>query len=113
MTCSGSGRPLTTLRRYSGMSSTVSGVPCARRRTACLGILVLQSKLPNHTHHGLHILDRRIGDDPVAQIEDVPRPSSSSAQDLFDARLNHLDRCEERDGVEIALHCMSVTDFAP
>ena len=110
----GSGRPLTTLRRYSGIWSTVSGVPWARSRTACLGIrCFLEAEFADHADDGLHIFDRRAGNDAVAEVEDVAGPSTGGAQNLFDALLEKFDRGEERDGIEIALHCVTVADGAP
>src|SRR3569833_437254 len=113
MPCSGSGRPLSTLRRYSGMASTVSGVPWARSRTACLGILVLQPKLADHAHHGLHILYRRVWDDAVTKVEDVTRTPIGRAEDFLDSQFQHFKGREERDRIEIALHRMVVSLLAP
>ena len=58
--------------QISGICSTVSGVPCASSRTACLAICGLQAEVPHHLHDGLYILHRRAGNDSVAKIEDVP-----------------------------------------
>src|SRR6266568_7190792 len=113
MTCCGIGRPLTTLRRYSGICSIVSGVPCASSSTACLAISFLQPELAHHTHHGLHVLDRRFWNNAVAEIEDVAGASGCRAQNLLHAQLEHFRRSEQSDGVKIALHRVAVTHGAP
>src|ERR1700675_4936043 len=113
MTVSGMGRPLTTLRRYSGICSTVSGVPWARRRIARLVMRNLQLELPNHAHYGLHVLNRSAGHDPMTKIEDVAGASGGGAQDFFHALLKDFHRSEKRDGVEVTLHRVGVSHGAP
>src|ERR1035438_523567 len=114
MTGCGSGRPLTTLRRYSGIWSAVSGVPCARRRTACLGTGSLrQFEVAHHTDHGLDVFYRRVGNNAVAEVEDVAWTAGGGVQDFVDALFQHFRRSEEGDGIEIALHRMAVPDGAP
>src|ERR1700691_1942056 len=97
MTACGIGRPLTTLRRDSGICSRVSGVPWASRRTACLAIRVLQPELAHHAHDGLHVFDRRGRDDAVAKIEDVAGTSVGGAKNLFHAQFQHFERRKKRD----------------
>src|SRR5271168_420463 len=107
------GRPLTTLRRYSGICSIVSGVPWASRRTACLATRRLQPELAHHLHHRLHILDWRSRHDSVAEIEDVPCAPAGSTQNLPHSRLQNLMRRKQSDRVEISLHRAAVTHRAP
>src|ERR1700731_1895137 len=107
------GRPLTTLRRYSGICSTVSGVPWARRRTACLGIRRLQAELANHFCDSLHVFNRRVGDDTVTKVEDVSGSAVGAAQDFLDAEFEEFNGSEECDGVEVALDGVSVAHGAP
>ena len=74
---------------------------------------VLQAKLADHAHDGLHIFDRGGGNDAVAKVEDVAGTAIGGAENLFDAQLEDFRRREERDGVEVALHCVAVADSAP
>ena len=94
MTHGGMGRPLTTLRRYSGIWSTVSGVPWASRRTACLdmGCLLglLRAEFADHAHYGLDVFDGSAGDDAVAEIEDVAGTALGGAQNVADALLERI-----------------------
>src|SRR5260370_12406994 len=113
MTVCGMGRPLTTLRRYSGSCSTVSGVPWARRRTACLVMDRPQLKLANHANYGLHVLNRGAGHDAMTEVEDVAGAAGGSAQDFFDSLLEDFHGSEKRDGVEVTLHRVGVSDRAP
>src|SRR5580658_547771 len=113
MTCGGKGRPPTTLRRYSGIWSTVSGVPCASSRTALLTIALLELEGMYHAHHCLHIFNRSAGNDAVAEIENVAGTTARIAQNLFHAQLNNLKRREERDGIEVALHRAARTHGTP
>src|SRR5579862_2139670 len=107
------GRPLTTLRRYSGIWSAVSGVPWARRRTARSGMGRLRTEFADHAGNGLHVFDRGARHDAMPEIEDVPGATTRRAQNLFDSLVENFQRGEQRDGVEIALHGMSVAHSAP
>src|SRR5208283_5225514 len=100
-TACGNGRPLTTLRKYSGICSTVSGVPCASSKTACLATGTLQAELAHHPHHGLHVLYRRLRHNPVAQIKNVARTPVGCAQNLLHALLQHIAWRKERNRVQV------------
>src|SRR5579862_8273450 len=113
MTCAGSGRPLTTLRRYSGIWSTVSGVTWASRRTARSAICALLAEFTNHTDYGLYAFDRGVGHDAVAEIEDVARAPPGGTENLFYTLFQNLDWSKESDGVEIALHRVVVSNRTP
>src|SRR3569833_3743065 len=76
-------------------------------------MLILQAELAHHLHHCLHFLYWSIRHDPMTEIEDVPRSSRSSPQNLLDPRFDHFDRCKQNNRVEIALNRVSMTDFAP
>src|SRR5580692_4100544 len=114
MTCCGKGRPLTTLRRYSGIWSTVSGVPCARRRTAALAMSGLfETEFADHFNDGLDVFDRGVGHDAVAQIEDVARATGGGSQNRLDASFEDLEGCKECDGVKVALDGVAMAYRAP
>src|SRR6185312_14750088 len=113
MTDCGSGRPLTTLRRYSGICSAVSGVPCASNRTACLAIHALQVELMHHANHRLHAFDRRARDNSVTKIKEMAGAAVRRLQNLADALFNDLKRREQSDGIEITLDGMTVTYRTP
>src|ERR1700691_1731087 len=113
MTACGSGRPLTTLRRYSGICSRVSGVPWASSRTACLAIHVLQPELAHHAHDGLHVFNWSGGNNAVAEVEDVAGTAVGGAKNFLHAQFQHFGRRKERDGVQVALHSVAVADGAP
>jgi len=67
----------------------------------------------DHPDDGLHILDRRGGDDAMAKVEDVAGTSGGGTQNGFDAFLNDIERRKECDGVEVALDCVAVADGTP
>src|SRR5208282_4376419 len=113
MTACGTSRPLTTLRRYSGICSTVSGVPWASSRTACSGILRLQTELADHANDSLDVLDGRAGHDAVAEVEDVTGTAIGGAENLFNAKLEDFNGSKESDRVQVALHSVAVADGAP
>src|SRR5208282_5310041 len=104
----GTGLPLTTLRRYSGIWSTLSGVPCASSNTACLAMslldtALLQAEAVHHLHHCLDVLHRRSRHDAMPQVEDVARPPASGAQYFVHTLLQNLKRRKQRDGIEVSL----------
>ena len=70
-------------------------------------------ELAHHPHHRLHIFDRRIGHDAVAKIEDVSGTPAGRAQNFLHALLQYLERSKQGNGVEIALHRMTVPNGAP
>src|SRR5581483_5485549 len=110
----GSGRPPVTRARYSGISSTASGVPCASSRIASAMPHLLPGRAFAHEpHHRLHVLAGCAGNDAVAEVEDVPRAAGRLIEDLMHAGTNHLRLGEERDGIEIALNRATVIERAP
>src|ERR1039458_1797816 len=57
--------------------------------------------------------DRRVGDDAVAEVEDVAGTAGGGGQDLGDAGFEDGFGGEEGDGVEVALHGDAVAEGAP
>src|ERR1700745_252548 len=137
MTCGGTGRPPVTWRRNSGMSSSESAVPWARRRTAVCGVVIgfLQSiskdspqraqrrtgerkrcgtlcllwlmfcgMLLHKLAQALHVIDRRLGKNPMPEIEDVSVASSRLFQDILGAVFEFLPVGEQQYRIEVSLH---------
>src|SRR5580700_11427200 len=115
MTDSGSGLPPVTFSRYSGISSSDSGVPWARSKTAALAMNISrrQIKVAHNLYHALHIFYRSSGDDAVAEIEDVSRSSVSRDQHLLDALLQQVWLGEQRQRIKISLDSTTVVQFQP
>src|SRR5271157_5829751 len=61
----------------------------------------------------LHVLDRRMWQNAVAKIKDVPGPPGGEPKNTLSAPLYFAPRREERDGIEVTLHGMTVADGAP
>src|ERR1700757_5016261 len=67
---SGIGLPPVTLLRYSGISSRVSGVPCASSSTAARSPTpYLQRQLPHKANHVLDVLYRSAWHNPVPEVK--------------------------------------------
>src|SRR5689334_6110281 len=113
MTESGTGRPPVTLRRYSGISDAVSGVPCASRRTAraiserhswrsrtmvCLAVRV------HFLHQSDYILNRRLGQNAVSKVENVSTPAGGRIDYLARSFAYLRLRSKQYNWVEIPLH---------
>src|SRR5438045_3706368 len=91
ITGSGTGRPLVTLRRYSGISSARSGVPWASSRTAVWAFI---ADLYSHSascstegvhlfDQGLHVLNGCFGQYAMAEIKNMSWPAVGLQQDCL------------------------------
>ena len=67
----------------------------------------------DHLHERLRVIDRGLGQDAVAQIEDVAGPSRRLSEDGLDATAQLGQRREEGRGIEVALHRDVVTQARP
>ena len=102
------------------MSSTRSGLPWAISRTACLLMASLavesmrqaraESSCTN-LRQRLHVLDRRMRQNSVAQIKDVARAAVRQAKNVFGALLQLPPTGKQQYRIEIALH--RVIDIPP
>src|SRR5438445_64735 len=64
-------------------------------------------------HHGLQRFDRRIGEDAVAEVEDVAGPAPGAAEDVAHSRLERGARSEQRRGVQVPLDRLRRADALP
>src|SRR5438105_14162942 len=106
MTESGIGRPLVTLRMYSGICDTASGVPCARRRTA---VFISQSyaRSPRAAAFGAvcmhfldkrnYVFDRRLRQNAMAEAKDVRHSRVGAIEQVARLPPNHCLRSEQSD----------------
>ena len=53
---------------------------------------------------GLDVLDGRGGQDAMAQIEDVSRPSRRAVEDVVGGRHDALERAQQDRWIEVPLH---------
>src|SRR5580693_3337280 len=95
-TSCGSDRPPVTRARYSGISSTTSGVPWASSRTASAMARLAGNIFANEFHYGLDVFDWRAGHDPMAQVKDVSRPGGSLVENLVNALPDQFRLGKER-----------------
>src|ERR1700680_737684 len=61
----------------------------------------------------LHVLDRRLWQNAMAEIENVSRPSAGTPQNLLRARLQFAPAGEEQNRIQIALHGTPKFQAAP
>src|SRR5260370_3771319 len=61
----------------------------------------------------LHVLDRRLWQNAMAEIENVSRPSAGTPQNFLRARLQFLPAGEEQNRIQIALHGAAKFQAAP
>src|SRR2546426_897052 len=73
----------------------------------------LRPELAHHLHYGLHVIDRRLGQNAVPQVEDVARTSTGALQQLGHAHLQLRKRCEQRRRIEIPLDGGAIADVHP
>src|ERR1700691_970919 len=122
------GRPLVTLRRYSGIWSSACGVPWASNRTAWRGASQAAisgmgrgskhgagdcAELAHVLHHPLHIFDRSTGNNAVPEIEDVSGAAAGLGEDLAHAFAEQIFAGEKHDRVKVALHRNRVAKRGP
>src|SRR5438876_10797599 len=67
----------------------------------------------NGVREDLEILDGRVGQDAVAQVEDVAVATARTAQHVARPLANEVCRPQQHSRVEIALDAQPVTDAAP
>src|SRR5271165_2932969 len=102
------------LRRYSGISSSASGVPCASSSTAVRSLMAVHRRVfPDELHYLLHIFDRCIGNNAVAEVEDMSGAAPCLIKDLAYPFADELGPGEQCDGVEIALHRARIIKVTP
>src|SRR4051812_46002540 len=103
-------RPPRTSFRYSGMSASDAGVPCAIKRTPVFMVPevywnLLDSRLLMDVARGcLDVFDGRHRQDAVSEIEDVPWTAAGAVEDVVDGFEDALERREQNCGIEVALH---------
>src|SRR6202011_4339906 len=61
----------------------------------------------------LHVLDRRLRQNAMAEIENVSRPSAGTPQNFVRARLQFFPAGEEQNRIQIALHGAAKFQAAP
>src|ERR1700687_4286181 len=65
------------------------------------------------TSQVLHVLDGRLRQDSMAEVEDMTGPLTRTAQDIFRARLQFLPAGEEQHRIQVTLHRTTVFQAAP
>ena len=55
-------------------------------------------------HEGADVIDRGVGQDAVAQVEDVARSAAGAGEDQRGATANLGRGCQQRGGIEVPLH---------
>src|SRR5437899_6740415 len=94
----GVGRPPRTSRRYGSTSSRLCGPPYAINSTA------MRSAAMHPLHDRLQGLHRRLRENAVPQVEDVPGPPGGSGEHVPYLPLQLRPRRQERDWIEVALN---------
>src|SRR3989442_1670865 len=94
----GVGRPPRTSRRYGSTSSRLPGPPYAISSTAT------RSAAMHPLHHRLQGLDRRLGENAVPEVEDVPWAPRGAGEHVPHLPLKLRPRRQERDRIEVALN---------
>ena len=61
----------------------------------------------------LHVLDRRRGQNAVAEIEDVPRSSPGTFEDIIGRSENAIERAKQQRRIEVALDAAPRSDSLP
>src|SRR5271170_6748749 len=96
------------------LGESASGVPCARSRTAVRSLMAMfRAVFANELHDLLDVLDRRIRDDAVAEIENMTGPAPCQVEDLTHPLAYQLRLGEESDGVEVALDSTGMVERMP
>ena len=67
----------------------------------------------HHLSHGLHVLDRRIRENAMTEVEEMTGPVSSALQDIIHPACDLRQRREQRHRIEIPLNTHVVADAAP
>ena len=67
----------------------------------------------NETCERLDIFDRCLGENAVAEVEDVPRPTSGTSEHVVGAFEHPIDRTQKECRVKVALDGAVVPDFVP
>src|SRR5205823_12937848 len=91
-------RPPRTSRRYGSTSSRLPGPPYAISSTAT------RSAAMHPLHDRLQRLHRRLGEDAVSQVEDVPGASAGAGEHVPHLPLELRPRRQERYRIEVALN---------
>src|SRR6266446_4379360 len=73
----------------------------------------LGGHLVDHVDERLHVIDGRVGQDAVAEVEDVARAAAGAAQDVGNPLADVRGLRHQHDGIEVALHRDVVTDGGP
>src|SRR5260370_41987521 len=79
-------RPRVTLSRNGRTSSRAVGPPNAISRTESITRRAASSlrHVVNHVHQGDDVVDRRLGQDAVSEVEDVAGPAAGAIEDRAD-----------------------------
>src|ERR1700739_4427722 len=116
------GRPAVTRSRKGQTSARLVGPPKPIRITAPYGastVIAFRSprSLLAHFVHGVdqraHVIDRRFGQDAVAEVEDMAGAAGRPVENQADAPANLGDTSEERDRIEVALHANPISNARP
>ena len=67
----------------------------------------------NLLDHGFHVAHRRLRDEAVTQIEDVPRPSLRFVENGVDLRFEHIEWGQEGQRIQVTLDGPVVSDPLP
>src|SRR5262245_38826750 len=115
MRSAGIDRPRVTFARNGRISSGRVGPPKAIRRTASARAVTPSParQLVDGVDERADVFDRRLGQDPVPEIEDVARPARGLAEDRGRLRADLGDGCEEDERVEVSLDGDVVADACP
>src|SRR6185436_18343867 len=82
-------RPRVTFSMNGRTSSGAVGPPNAIRSTPSYGIAsAAVRELVDHVHQRLHVLDRRLLEHAVPEIEDVPAATARATEDVLHALAN-------------------------
>src|SRR5437667_10109190 len=112
MRSGGTVRPRTTLARKGRTSSARVGPPKASSSTPSAGMLP-RRQLVDGVDQRAHVIDRGLGQDAVAQVEDVPGATRRLVEDGGGARADLRDGCEQRRRVEVPLYRDVVAEARP
>src|SRR6202171_1581782 len=85
------------------MPSSPAGLPYAMHRTAVDSRDTSDLPLVHCLDEKLQVLERRRGQDPMPEVEDVTRPSAGTAEDVTRARAHEVGRPQQHRWIEVAL----------
>src|SRR5580658_702214 len=115
MRSAGTSRPPRTDDRYAGTSSAVTAEPKVARTTpsGAMPPRVVAGRAASRLATGGFLVDefgqpaemvaRRLGEHAVAEVEDVPRPSTRQRQNLPCLAFDHVEGREHHARIEVAL----------